>query len=99
MNLGLALACGPYSLRCSGRCTNWSCSHSLVDEIAVGMSYRRFESVIFASSPCVESPNGYVATGSMLEAPPLTRTRRMLGFVDRTNLCAPWIDDCVGCSP
>ena len=46
-------------------------------EIAVGMSYRRFESVIFASSPCVESPNGYVATGSMLEAPPLTRTRRM----------------------
>ena len=26
---------------------------------------------------CVESPNGYVATGSMLEAPPLTRTRRM----------------------
>ena len=45
--------------------------------IGLGMSYRRFESVIFASSPCVESPNGYVATGSMLEAPPLTRTRRM----------------------
>ena len=56
---------------------------------AVGMSYRRFESVIFASSPCVESPNGYVATAYRMIALELTAPW-MHWRLDRRVLTVNW---------
>ena len=63
-------------------------------EIAVGMSYRRFESVIFASSPCVESPNGYVATAYRMIALELTAPW-MHWRLDRRALTVNWSDGVV----